>query len=99
MLAVNVLSTQHEYISNAFASSKFSSEERFKIGEWTTLKTGAPILEDALVSFDCQIEEIQKVGTHSIFLCRVIAIRQSQQEESLVYFNRAYHQVGQLETA
>ncbi|QIC67262.1 flavin reductase [Acinetobacter schindleri] len=99
VLAVNVLSTQHEYISNAFASSKFSSEERFKIGEWTTLKTGAPILEDALVSFDCQIGEIQKVGTHSIFLCRVIAIRRSQQEESLVYFNRTYHQVGQLETA
>jgi len=98
VLAVNVLSTQHEYISNAFASSKFNSKDRFKLGEWSTLETGAPILDDALVSFDCQIEEIQKVGTHSIFLCRVIAIRQSQQEESLVYFNRAYHQVGQLET-
>ncbi|MFV5503876.1 flavin reductase [Acinetobacter sp. 226] len=98
VLSVNVLSTQHEYISNAFASSKFNSEDRFKLGEWSTLETGAPILDDALVSFDCQIEEIQKVGTHSIFLCRVIAIRQSQQEESLVYFNRAYHQVGQLET-
>lgn len=99
VLSVNVLSTQHEYISNAFASSKFNSEDRFKLGEWSTLETGAPILDDALVSFDCQIEEIQNVGTHSIFLCRVIAIRQSQQEESLVYFNRAYHQVGQLETA
>lgn len=98
VLSVNVLSTQHEYISNAFASSKFNSKDRFKLGEWSTLETGAPILDDALVSFDCQIEEIQKVGTHSIFLCRVIAIRQSQQEESLVYFNRAYHQVGQLET-
>lgn len=98
VLSVNVLSTQHEYISNAFASSKFNSEDRFKLGKWSTLETGAPILDDALVSFDCQIEEIQKVGTHSIFLCRVIAIRQSQQEESLVYFNRRYHQVGQLET-
>lgn len=51
------------------------------------------------VSFDCQIEEMQNVGTHSIFLCCVVAIKQSQQEESLVYFNRAYHQVGQLELA
>ncbi|MBU3846164.1 MAG: flavin reductase, partial [Candidatus Acinetobacter avistercoris] len=33
------------------------------------------------------------------FMCRVVAIQQSQQEESLIYFNRAYHQVGQLETA
>ena len=99
ILSVNVLGAQHEQISNAFASSKFSSEERFKLGSWTTLETGSPVLEDALVSFDCHIEQIQEVGTHSIFICRVVAIQQSQQEESLVYFNRAYHQVGQLEFA
>ena len=97
VLAVNVLSTQHEQLSNAFASSKFSSEDRFSLGEWTTLETGSPILEDALVSFDCQIKDIQQVGTHSIFMCRVLAVKQSEQEESLVYFNRAYHSVGQLE--
>lgn len=99
VLAVNVLSTQHEQLSNAFASSKFGSEDRFKLGDWSGLETGAPILEDALVSFDCQIENVQQVGTHSIFLCRVLAVKHSDQEESLVYFNRAYHQVGQLETA
>ena len=98
ILSVNVLGAQHEKISNAFASSKLSSEDRFKLGAWTTLETGSPILEDALVSFDCEIEQIQEVGTHSVFMCRVIAIKQSQQDESLVYFNRAYHQVGQLES-
>ena len=99
ILSVNVLGAQHEKISNAFASSKLSSEDRFKLGAWTTLETGSPILEDALVSFDCDIEQIQEVGTHSIFMCRVVAIKQSQQDESLVYFNRGYHQVGQVETA
>ena len=94
ILSVNVLGAQHEKISNAFASSKLSSEDRFKLGAWTTLETGSPILEDALVSFDCEIEQIQEVGTHSIFMCRVVAIKQSQQDESLVYFNRAYHRVG-----
>ncbi|MDY6460187.1 flavin reductase [Acinetobacter faecalis] len=98
-LCVNVLGTQHEQISNAFASSKLSSEDRFKLGAWTTLETSSPVLEDALVSFDCEIEQIQEVGTHSVFMCRVVAIKQSQQDESLVYFNRAYNQVGQLETA
>ncbi|WP_122902231.1 flavin reductase [Acinetobacter sp. B51(2017)] len=99
VLSVNVLSTQHEQLSNAFASSKLSSEDRFKLGDWTTLKTGSPILKDALVSFDCEIQDIQQVGTHSIFMCRVVDVQQSDQEESLVYFNRAYHQVGQLEHA
>ena len=99
ILSVNVLGAQHEKISNAFASSKLSSEDRFKLGAWTTLETGSPILIDDLVSFDCEIEQIQEVGTHSVFMCRVVAIKQSQQDESLVYFNRAYHQVGQVETA
>ena len=104
-LSVNVLGAQHEPISNAFAS-KLGSEERFQQGSWTTLVTGAPVLEDALVSFDCEIEDIQQVGTHSVFMCRVVGINHGyqysdQQEgagESLVYFNRAYHQVGQVET-
>jgi flavin reductase len=96
-LSVNVLGAQHEHISNAFASSKLSSEERFKLGSWAALETGSPVLEDALVSFDCEIEQIQEVGTHSVFMCRVVAIKKSQQDESLVYFNRAYHQVGETE--
>ena len=102
VLSVNVLGAQHETISNAFAS-RLSSEERFEQGSWTQLTTGAPILGDALVSFDCEIEDIQQVGTHSIFMCRVVAIKhgeqQDGQEDSLVYFNRAYHQVGQMQFA
>ncbi len=94
-LSVNVLGAQHEPISNAFAS-KLSSQERFKYGSWSPLKTGSPILADALVSFDCEIEEVQQVGTHSVFMCRVVAIKQSEQEEGLVYFNRAYSRVGQV---
>lgn len=95
-LCVNVLGAQHEQLSNAFAS-KMSSEERFAQGSWQTLATGSPVLDDALVSFDCEIEQVQEVGTHSVFMCRVVAIKQSTQDESLVYFNRGYHQLRQTE--
>ena len=98
ILTVNVLSADHEHISKAFAS-KLTPEERFKHGTWTELETGAPVLTDALVNFDCEIDQIQEVGTHTIFMCSIVAIQQSQQEQSLVYFNRAYHQVGQTEVA
>ncbi len=90
VLSVNVLSAQHEPLSNAFAS-KLDSVARFQQGAWTTLETGAPILKDALVSFDCEIEQVQEVGTHSVFMCKVVAITQSNPAESLVYFNRDYH--------
>ncbi|EKU57822.1 flavin reductase [Acinetobacter courvalinii] len=98
VLSVNVLSAQHQHISTAF-SSRLSPEERFKHGVWTELETGAPVLKDALVNFDCEIEQVQAVGTHTIFICRIVAIQQGQHEHSLVYFNRAYHHVGQTEIA
>lgn len=97
ILTVNVLGTQHQELANIFAS-KMSSEERFEYGSWTELETGAPVLKDALVNFDCEISQIQEVGTHSIFICPIVAIQQRQRDQGLVYFNRAYHQVGQKET-
>lgn len=97
VLTVNVLGADHQHIANAFAS-KMSAQERFDHGSWTTLKTGAPVLDDALVSFDCQIEQAQEVGTHTIFICRIVAIQHSQHDSEhhrgLVYFNRDYHYVG-----
>ena len=95
ILTVNVLAAHHQHMSKVF-SSKMSPEERFKYGSWTELETGAPVLKDALVSFDCQIEQIQEVGTHTIFICRIVAIQQGQHDQGLVYFNRTYHQVGQI---
>ena len=98
ILTVNVLAAHHEHLSKAF-SSKISSEERFKHATWTQLETGAPVLKDALVSFDCEIEQIQEVGTHTILMCRAVAIQRSEHEHGLAYFNRAYHAVGEIETA
>ncbi|WP_180111789.1 flavin reductase [Acinetobacter sp. YH12136] len=97
VLCVNVLNAEQEHLSNAFASSKLSSDERFKQAEWAALETGAPILQNALVSFDCEISQIQEVGTHTIFICPIVAIQKNQQDQALVYFNRHYHQVGETE--
>lgn len=95
VLAVNLLSHHQEILSNTFASA-LMSHERFLEGHWSMLVTGSPILEEALVNFDCEIAEVKEVGTHGIFICKIIAIReiQSADYQGLVYFNRAYHPVG-----
>jgi flavin reductase (DIM6/NTAB) family NADH-FMN oxidoreductase RutF len=48
--------------------------ERFAAAEWQTGLTGCPRLVDALVSFDCRINQIVSVGTHDILFCEVAAI-------------------------
>lgn len=96
VLAVNVLADHHAPLSTAFATP-MSQDERFEQATWHTLTTGSPILDNALVSFDCEIEQVQAVGTHGIFICRVVAIHQHEDldRNGLVYFKRAYHGIGQ----
>lgn len=53
-------------------------------------KTGAPVLTDALVAFDCLIRERQVVGSHMLLICEVQAMQSPKAAHTLVYFNRQY---------
>ncbi|MDC0609220.1 flavin reductase [Vibrio sp.] len=91
VLCVNVLQGHHQDISWDFANRDLTSEERFAKHEWQTLETGSPVLQQALVSFDCEIHDVHEVGTHTVFYCQVKGARMSSEGAGLVYFNRAYH--------
>jgi flavin reductase len=94
VLCVNVLSGRHQQLSGDFANPKLTSEARFASHDWVTLTTGAPALNEALVNFDCRIVDMHEVGSHTVFYCHIVDARQSQEQEALVYFNRAYHCLG-----
>lgn len=89
-ICINVLSAGQRDISGTFAGP-MDMYERFTVGHWTTLATGAPALEEAVASFDCRIDRIVEVGTHSVMFGVVEAIRIGAPVGGLVYFNRAYH--------
>ncbi|MGO1250335.1 flavin reductase [Psychrobacter sp.] len=93
VLCVNTLALEHKDLSGAFGG-KVSLEERFDQGSWSTLSTGSPVLEDAIISFDCQVKLISSVGTHDILICEVLDIKHKCDCESLIYFDRDYHQLS-----
>lgn len=66
VLAVNVLADHHAPLSAVFAS-KLEAQARFEHGTWHTLMTQSPILDNALVSFDCQSSKSKK-SAHTGFL-------------------------------
>lgn len=68
-------------------------DERFAAAAWTTLKTGASVLIDCAVSFDCCIVDVASVGTHDVLFCRVVALQRSDGADNLIYFARDYHVV------
>lgn len=89
VLCVNTLAGHQQHLSNLFGG-KTPMNERFAQGKWSTLKTLAPVLQDALVSFDCEIVQSLSVGSHDVLICEVKAIQQHPDQTALMYFNRTY---------
>lgn len=96
VLCVNTLAAPQRLLSDVFAGlTGLDGEARFESGRWGRLVTGAPVLEDALIAFDCRVVEVVVKGTHSVLFAEVQAIRAgSPGIEALIYYARDYHAVG-----
>ena len=87
VLCVNTLTGEHQHLSPIFAGmTEHDYPGRFACANWTTLATGAPVLQGAGVSFDCRIVQVTEVGTHSVFFCEVDAIRHRRGERGADLF-------------
>ncbi len=97
-VCVNVVAAGQKETCMVFAGvTKCTMDERFDAGTWSTLATGAPVLQGAVVSFDCQVTDIIDKGTHSVVFAEVMGIRTgSQHDAGLIYFGRDYHPVGRV---
>lgn len=88
--AINLLTTSHTELSSVFAGlNNATVTDRFAFGKWKTLKTGSPILVDALVSLDCKLVSAKTHGTHRIYIGEVVALH-STESSPLIYTNRNY---------
>lgn len=96
VLCVNTLAASDKHLSRIFGA-KVPMLERFAATSWSTLRTGAPVLNGAIASFDCNVVRIQEVGTHDVLYCEIAAIAQDGSDEAaLLYYNRHYHEVGKV---
>ena len=92
-IAINTLTSSQQLISNLFGG-KAPMNERFESGEWETLVTGAPVLVDAAVCFDCIITEVKSVATHDVIFCQVVGIKQDEHADALLYYQRGYRDLA-----
>ena len=94
VLCVNTLTPAQEGLSPVFAGmTQHTMDERFDGYAWQRLDTGAPVLDEAVVVFDCRISQVVEVGTHDMFFCSVEAVRTGTAHEGLIYYGRGYHKV------
>lgn len=74
--AVSLLGSQHEEIAMRFAGAGgVTGIDRFDLGQWDCGPTGSPLLADAICSMDCELLMHQSVGSHGVFIGRVVGTR------------------------
>ena len=92
---VSVLAEGHEKIAMAFAA-RLASADRFAVGEWRILRTGAPILASAAAAFDCLVGEASDQSTHTVFFGDVVACAHRAGQDTLLYGARRYRQLRKV---
>jgi flavin reductase (DIM6/NTAB) family NADH-FMN oxidoreductase RutF len=70
--AVNVLKQGQEDLARRFGTRSGRDEDKLAGIRWRPGRAGAPILEDALAYFDCELAGGTPAGDHELVLGRVI---------------------------
>ena len=89
---VNVLTREQQTIAETFAGrTDLAAADRFQIGDWSDAHTGAPVLQGAIASFDCELEQAVDFATHVILIGRVLkTVSNNASAEPLVYVGGAF---------
>ena len=91
VFCVNALPAGDSALAEAFAGhAAISGGDRFSLGAWSQLVTGAPALASSLVAFDCRLVDTRRLGTHDVIIGEVAAVRLGPGGPPLVYFARGY---------
>jgi flavin reductase (DIM6/NTAB) family NADH-FMN oxidoreductase RutF len=95
VFCVNVLRHEDRELSGLFSGAQ-KGEARFRGELWTRLATGSPVLQGALVSFDCRVVNRLAHGTHSIFLGAVERLQIGRKGKPLLYSDGQYAKLASL---
>ena len=96
--ALNTLAADQRALADTFSGLKgIEDENRFRADDWDRLVTGAPVLRHAAAVFDCRLIDIKTVHTHMVLFGEVAALRIGEDASGLIYHQRRYHRLDDLE--
>jgi flavin reductase (DIM6/NTAB) family NADH-FMN oxidoreductase RutF len=91
IFCVNVLAGDQRRLAEHF-SGKVRDRQFAEVG-YATGATGAPVLDDSIAHFDCEVAEEYHFGSHSILIGHVLSC-DSRPGSPLGYFNGGFHDFG-----
>lgn len=92
---VNLLKPGQEDLARLFTQK---GVDRFASADWTHLATGAPVLNSALIAFDCRLDKAVDGYSHTILIGVVesLLITERVDEECLVWHQRRYRACAEI---
>jgi flavin reductase (DIM6/NTAB) family NADH-FMN oxidoreductase RutF len=89
--AVNFLPSDASEIADLFGGKgTLKGADRFNVGRWQTLTTGAPVLANALGAMDCTLEDTIERGGICIVVGRVVDVLVGSGGDPLIHFRGGY---------
>jgi len=90
---VNILSIEDDRAALCFAGqSEHQGAAKFDPFPWSSLETGAPALDGALASIDCEISDTVETASHTVYFGRVVEVRLGE-GRPLVHFDREFYKL------
>jgi len=89
---VNVLADSQKHIAEHFAGK---GEDQFATVDHSVTSSGVPLINGASAQIECKIVEKMSVGTHTIFVGRVLGTG-TEETPPLVYHDARYGQVTHI---
>ena len=98
--AVNILGEDDAHLSDCFAGAAVHPDrDAFCGAAWRPGVIGMPILESAIASLECRLEQVVTVGDHDFLVGRVLAAATDDGSTApLLYFRRRYLRIERATT-
>lgn len=88
--AINILSTEQQPLSNQYSRK---GQHELDPSHYRQGKYGAPVLRQALVTFECNLHATYEAGDHLIIVGRVTDMHQRPSGEPLLFYSGRYREV------
>ncbi len=75
-------------------ASGATGAEKFETGDWSEDGRGLPVLSNAITAFSCDVTDSMVVGSHLIFVGKVVAMARAE-GASLIYQQSRFHHLEQ----
>jgi flavin reductase (DIM6/NTAB) family NADH-FMN oxidoreductase RutF len=98
VFAINVLGAKQRPTAETFSGSDaHGGAYQFNDRDWLRSITGAPVLNEAVATFDCELETAITAATHTVFIGQVKATTKYT-DTPLLYTDRHYGKPASLPT-